>query len=71
MKTKKKQKQNQYEAALSRRVNAAIELNKICHVFILMRAPYLAPPGIFPTELVPADQVVERVGAEWQIVPRS
>lgn len=69
MKTKKK-KQNHYEAALSKKVNAALELNKLCHVFILMRAPYMQPTG-FPTELVPVDQFIDRIKSEWSIVLRE
>jgi hypothetical protein len=70
-----KRKIDRYQQALSKRVNAALELNKLAFVTILMQASFLAPGlnggVVYPQEMVPVEQVIQRVADGWHIVTRQ
>ena len=61
---------NSYQKALLKKIAPLEKFNQLAHVFILMRAPYMGPNG-FPTELVPAEKIADRLTSEWSIVTRQ
>lgn len=65
-----KSKKNVYEAALLKKLRPLIKFDGLAKVFVLMRAPYMSPSG-FPTELVPASEILEKIKADWHIVLRE